>query len=202
VAREGAPYGDRVRLPLVLVVSSVLLAACASGSSEEPSATLTPSITGVEVVKGLSHRHLTNKDDYPHSYPRTPPVGGEHAPRWLRCDVYREPVPNELAVHSMEHGGIWITYQPTLDRASLDKLGQIEKTNLEYILVSPFEGLPSPVVVTAWGLQLRLPGVDDPRLLAFIKTYAGGGQGGEAGFPCRKDGLTPEQVPAFISSLD
>lgn len=192
-----------MRRSSALLLTSLLLTAACSGSTSagpQPEASTTP-IPGVKVVNGLSHAHLGHRGDYPQKYDQTPPMGGPHSPRWLRCDVYTEPVPNENAVHSIEHGGIWITYRPGLDAASLTKLGEIEQTNTEYVLVSPYPGLASPLVVTAWGLQLDLDSVDDPRLLAFVQTYAGGGQGGEAGFPCRKDGLTPEQARAYDASL-
>jgi hypothetical protein len=191
-----------MRFVHVLVMSALVLAGCSSGTPKaDPSALLTPSITGVEVFKGLSHRHLLKKSEYPHRYPQTPPVGGEHAPRWLKCAVYSAPVPNEFAVHSIEHGGIWITHLPTLDKASVAKLAALAPTNPEYVLVSPYPGVPAPVVVSTWGLQLKLQSVDDPRLQQFIKTYAGGGQGGEPNHPCRTDGLTPEQVPQFLAQL-
>ena len=41
-------------------------------------------------------------------------------------------------------------------------------------LLSPHAGLPSPVVVTVWGRQLRLTGADDPRLALFIAAFGDG----------------------------
>ena len=41
-------------------------------------------------------------------------MGGDHFARWLACDVYDEEVPAELAVHSLEHGAVWVTYDPEL----------------------------------------------------------------------------------------
>jgi hypothetical protein len=180
-------------------MSSLLLAACSSGSDKATrSPSPTPSIAGVRAYSGLSHDHLGKKSDYPHRYPQVPPVGGAHAPYWLRCDVYTSPVPEEFAVHSMEHGGIWITYRPGLDAASLETLAHLEKTNVEYVLVSPYEGLPAPVVVSTWGLQLQLPRADDPRLVQFVKAYAGGAQGGEPGTTCRKNGVTPDKARSLL----
>jgi hypothetical protein len=199
-----------VRRPPSLLVPSLALAAvltaCSSGggsSAADPDSSrpAASGIAGLQTVQGLSHTHLAKRSDYPYAYPQTPPLGGPHSPRWLRCDTYTEPVPNENAVHSIEHGGIWITYRPGLDAASVAKLGEVEKTNTEYVLVSPFPGLSSPLVVTSWGLQLPLESVDDPRLLQFVQTYAGGGQGGEPGYPCRKGGLTPEQARQYDASL-
>ena len=37
-------------------------------------------------------------------------MGGEHFAAWLDCGVYDAPVPDEVAVHDLEHGAVWITY--------------------------------------------------------------------------------------------
>ena len=47
-------------------------------------------------------------------YPQTPPAGGEHHPTGLNCGIYSEAVPNVNAVHALEHGAVWVTYDPKL----------------------------------------------------------------------------------------
>ena len=53
-----------------------------------------------------------------------------------------------------------------------------------YLLVSPMEGLPSPVVASAWGLQLQLDSADDERLPVFLVKYLQGEQTPELGASC------------------
>ena len=118
----------------------------------------------------------------PVTYEQTPPVGGNHNPTWLNCGVYTAPVPNENAVHSLEHGAVWVTYQPDLPAADVSKL--VAEVPDTYMVVSPFEGLDAPVVASAWGVQLKLTGVDDPRLEEFIKEYRQGPQTPEPGASC------------------
>ncbi|MEO3935384.1 DUF3105 domain-containing protein [Dermatophilaceae bacterium Soc4.6] len=116
------------------------------------------------------------------TYAQTPPAGGEHAPVWLNCGVYTSPVRNENAVHAMEHGAVWVTYRPDLPAADVDALkAAIPDT---YMVLSPYAGLPAPVVASAWGKQLLLTGADDPRLAAFIKAYRQGPQTPEPGAAC------------------
>lgn len=43
-----------------------------------------------------------------------PPAGGEHFNIWQNCGIYAEPIESGNAVHSMEHGALWITYSPDL----------------------------------------------------------------------------------------
>lgn len=103
-------------------------------------------------------------------YPQNPPAGGEHNAIWLNCGVYTEPQANENAVHSMEHGAVWVTYDPeVISGADLDALtAEIPRT---YAILSPFPDLPSPVVLSAWNAQLQLDEVDVPRITEFMDEY-------------------------------
>ena len=187
-----------MRRALVLLLLAV--AGCSGGSSGSALPDVT--VEGVKTYPGLSHDHLTKASQYPVSYPQTPPAGGPHSLAWLRCDVYAEPVPAENAVHSMEHGGIWITYRPDLPEAAVRQLAELAQANVNYVLVSPYPDLPAPVVASSWGLQLTATGADDPRLLAFVRAYAGGDQGGEKGADCRQQGLTPEAARQFDAKAE
>lgn len=184
-----------------LVVLACLLAAGCSASTPTaaPTPSATQSIPGVQVFTGLSHAHL-GKGDYPQDYPQSPPVGGPHSPAWIQCGVYDQQLPKENAVHSMEHGAIWLTYQPDLPVHQRIALSQLAQLNVEYVLVSPYSGQDAPVIATTWGLQLRVQSADDPRLVQFVRAYAGGNQGGEQGVGCRRTGATLEQVIAFDRS--
>ena len=84
-------------------------------------------------------------------------------------------------MHSLEHGAVWITYQPDLPAAEKEALRTLA-ADQPYLLVSPYPGLDSPLVASAWGAQLRLEQADDPRLPAFIARYAGNGP--EPGATC------------------
>ena len=121
------------------------------------------------------------------TYPQDPPAGGAHAPIWLACGVYDEPVREENAVHDLEHGTVWITHDPALSAADVERLADQLPDNG---IMSPREGLPSPVVVTVWGAQLRLDGADDERLGLFLEEYGDGHTAPELGASCQ--GGTPD----------
>src|SRR3954451_19608311 len=125
-----------------------------------PSATPIP---GVQTFTVTSSSHTTEPVDYP----QDPPVGGPHDPSWQRCGVYVAPIKPEHAVHSMEHGAVWITYRPDLPAADVEYLTGVV-SGKRYILLSPYPGLTDPVVASAWGAQLRLSDPKDPRLAEFI----------------------------------
>src|SRR5262245_2419866 len=55
-------------------------------------------------------------------YSENPPIGRQHNVVWQNCGIYDAPIHSEHAVHSMEHGAIWITYRPDLDSAHVQTL--------------------------------------------------------------------------------
>ncbi|MGH2538573.1 MAG: DUF3105 domain-containing protein [Candidatus Promineifilaceae bacterium] len=112
-----------------------------------------------------------------------PPVGGVHSPRWQNCGIYDQPVEKKYAIHAMEHGAVWITYQPELPAGQIESLRELARGQT-FMLLSPYPGLRSPVVATAWGLQLELDSAEEPRLAEFTDAYRLGPQTPEFGAPC------------------
>ncbi|GAA5182489.1 hypothetical protein GCM10023322_19600 [Rugosimonospora acidiphila] len=104
------------------------------------------------------------------NYPQSPPVGGTHNYNWERCqgDVYPDQIPNENAVHALEHGAVWVTYNPSLPKDEVDQLASKVRGN-DFMLMSPYPGLDKPISLQAWGFQLKLDHANDPRIDQFIK---------------------------------
>ena len=172
----------------VLLLAGVVWAGVASSRSSGKPATAGSSapIAGLTTFSGLATTHVTGKV----KYPQTPPVGGDHAATWQNCGIYTAPVTNETAVHSLEHGAMWITYQPSLSATELAAL-KADVAGQKYALVSPYPGLPSPIVASVWGAQLKLDTATDPRLKTFIATYASGQKAPEPGGECTGGTGTP-----------
>lgn len=161
------------------VVVIVLLAMAFSGlaPTEPPE--------GIQDYPGLSREHT----DQPVTYPQDPPVGGTHAMAWQNCGFYDTPVPNEIAVHSLEHGAVWLTYDPGLpadEVAVLRDFGSQSK-----VLVSPYPGLGDDVVASVWGRQLRVPEFDESVIKAFVTTQKDGSTTPEPGATCSGGVGTP-----------
>ena len=166
-------------LVLVLVGISAWVIVDAGRDKAAVEAEAAADIEGVEEIEGLTFNHVTTAVDYP----QTPPAGGDHNAAWLNCGVYREPVPDENAVHSLEHGAVWITYDPSLPA---DQVATLEAfaDNQSYVLVTPYEGLGSNVAISAWGYQLKVDSADDERLPVFIQKYLLNPELAEVGAPC------------------
>jgi len=106
------------------------------------------------------------------NYPVTPPVGGNHNKYYQRCagDVYPAQIANENAVHALEHGAVWITYDPArLPQAQVQQLAAMTKGYQDFMLMSPYPNQGSPISLQAWGFQLKVNDASDPRIKQFIE---------------------------------
>ena len=158
---------------VILTIGGIAWAVQVGGNEPAPGG-----IDGVRTFDYAGGQHTSDNVDYAES----PPVGGEHDNVWQNCAIYDKPIRDENAVHSLEHGAVWIAYSPDLPQSDIDALaGRFDET---YLLLSPYPGLEAPVVASAWNTQLALDGVDDPRLDAFVTKYRQGEQTPEPGAAC------------------
>jgi hypothetical protein len=119
----------------------------------------------------------------PVNYPQSPPVGGEHYAAWQNCGIYDQPIQNENAVHSLEHGAVWLTYRPDLPAAEVEQLRNLVRGR-SYTLLSPFPNQPTPIAASAWGYQITADSAGDGRLGQFIARFRQGQQAPEQGALC------------------
>ena len=163
----------------VIIVAIAALGALLYLNLQEPEA-----LADLQRFAGLSRGHDEEVD---YSGQELPPVGGLHSGVWQNCGIYTEPVDSKNAVHSMEHGAVWVAYQPDLPAGEVEALQDIVRGE-RYVLLTPYPELKSPVVLTAWGVQLELDSVGDGRIPEFINRYQQGPQTPELGATCQ-DGL-------------
>lgn len=136
-------------------------------------------VPGTQTFDVPSYNHVEGIVDYP----QHPPVGGDHNAVWLNCGVYTTQVPAENAVHSLEHGAVWITHDPDLDPGQVALLHGLYSAG-DYVIISPVPDLPAPVVLSAWGKQLAVDSPEDTRVVDFLRVYERGPQTPEPGAPC------------------
>jgi len=125
---------------------------------------------GTEIEGVETFTNATKHTDEDVDYEQSPPAGGPHNSVWLNCGVYNEPQTDENAVHSLEHGAVWVTYDA--DELSADELQRLrEQLPSSYVILSPYEGLDSRLALSAWNAQLTLDSVDDERIPTFFEEY-------------------------------
>lgn len=149
--------------------------------------------TNPELVKGGKHK------PGPLKYAQSPPVAGEHNDNLMNCegDVYDAPIANEHAVHSLEHGAVWLTYRPDLPKDQVAALTERVR-GTDKLFISPYEGLDAPISLQAWGYQLKVQKADDGRIDEFIKALRVNASIEGANAPCSggitATGTTPRDL--------
>jgi hypothetical protein len=157
-------------------------------------------ITSADQIAGLQTFDYAAGQEHvstPVTYTESPPVGGAHDPEWADCTgtVYDVDIRHENAVHSMEHGATWITYDP--DTISDGDLATLKKlvTGRQGLLLSPYAGLTSTISLQSWNHQLAVSSAGDKRVQQFadFMTFNGDitGHYPEIGASCEN--------PTFIS---
>ncbi|MFJ6360555.1 DUF3105 domain-containing protein [Streptomyces globisporus] len=129
----------------------------------------------------LGRQHVAGTVDYP----MEPPVGGDHNASWMNCDgdVYEKALPDVNAVHSLEHGAVWVTYNGSAAEADVAALAErVEKT--PFTLMSPYAGQEGAITLSAWGKQVTVDSAEDRRVDQFLTEYVQGAQTPEPGAPC------------------
>ncbi|MFG2006966.1 DUF3105 domain-containing protein [Spirillospora sp. NPDC048911] len=181
------PWGGIAFFAIIGVVA-VVAVSFAFVEMRSSASSATAAINGITQKDNLSRDHVTT----PVKYDTTPPMGGAHDPVWQNCDgrVYDKALRNENAVHSLEHGAVWITYKPDLAADQISKLkDKVDGT--DYTFMSPYPGLDAPIALSAWGKQIKVQDASDSRVTAFLKQYVKGPQTPEPGAACSGAKDTP-----------
>ena len=148
---------------------------------------LEPEVAGAVFVEAaVANQH---DPDLQYEFGGLPSTGGPHNPTWQNCGIYMEPVQPEYAIHSMEHGAVWVTYHPDLASDQVAALQDLVQGQT-YVLLSPYPDQSSDIVLTAWDVQLQLDSTADERIQEFINKYRRA-RAPEPGSPCSGGVGTP-----------
>lgn len=169
---------------LVLVagtVTTVIVVNATGGASPQVDEALTSGDyeERLQLYPGLEATHTESRV----TYDQTPPVGGPHNPAWLNCGVYDEKQQNENAVHALEHGAVWITYDPASTSAA-DIAALVAVAPDTYSIVSPYPGIGDAFAISAWGAQLRFTDPEDPAVTDFLTQFWRSADSPEPNAPC------------------
>jgi hypothetical protein len=125
-------------------------------------------IKGVVTRKYPAGKHVAPTQRV--AYNQSPPFGGPHDAIWADCTgvVYPKAVRSENMVHALEHGTVWIAYNPAeVTGKSLDELKD-RTSNQPFTMLSPYPAMDTPISVQSWGHQLKVRSATDPRIDQFI----------------------------------
>lgn len=158
------------------------LESCVNKGTATPAAAPTPATEGLEGVLDfgkLSQDHVQECSPFS----MVPAVGGAHYPVWANCGFYMSGVPDMFGVHSMEHGAVWIAYDPGIGESELNAI-RTATVQSTHVLASPYAGLKSKISLNAWSRTLSIDSTADPRFKKFMEIYVQGPQTPELGAAC------------------
>lgn len=181
LTQPAVPWGAIAFFTVIGLVAVVAVVVTFMATRSSSSADGSASIDGMVTKDDLARDHTEGTVDYA----ADPPMGGDHNPAWQNCNgrVYDAPLRNEHAVHSLEHGAVWITYRPGLAAGQLDEL-KAKVTATDYTFLSPYPSLDAPIALSAWGRQVKVQDAADPRVDQFLRAFVKGPQTPEPGAPC------------------
>lgn len=192
---RGAASPSRTQIPgWTWLTGGIVLAVLAVGGlfylGSQSADVTAGDIAGVLIFPDPGRGHQNG--DLP--YTTDVPVGGIHNPEWQNCGIYDQPVRPENAIHSLEHGAVWIAYQPDLPADQVETLRALVReeqagTQERWVLLAPKPDVKDPIVATAWRVQLRLDNATDPRLGQFVQQYQKGPYYPEPGANCTFGGI-------------
>ena len=171
---------EHFRIAVLLgMIFSIVFISCSSEKNESIEISTEEMLEEVEYLVITSREHTDENVDYP----TTPPAGGDHLGIWHTCGIYKVELLDEAAVHALEHGAVWVTYKPEIEKEEIIKLTTM-LSGKPKILLSPHSEQMSPIVATSWGRRLEIETANDPRLNKFVDFFMDGEAAPEAGITC------------------
>ena len=153
-----------------------------SGFPDQPALPNDSGIAGVQTFPDKSeyHNHVAFVEQPSGDIP---PAFGAHLGAWQNCGIYDQPIELGNALHSLEHGAVWLTYSPDLSDSEIAELQDLVRGHA-FVLMSPYPAQTKPVVLSGWTVQLVIDSLPDERIEQFIAYYENGPQNPEPGAPC------------------
>ena len=108
------------------------------------------------------------------NYNSNPPTSGPHGST-INKGVHDEEFPDESLVHNLEHGVVWVSYQPDIPEEVVNELEDITKSHGKVVLTIRSAN-EKDIALSAWGrldtFDVNPDGtIDKARIEDFIKRY-------------------------------
>jgi hypothetical protein len=124
-------------------------------------------IQGEQEYAIQSREHIGLRQSHA-AYTTNPPTSGPHASA-ERGGFYANEIPDEMAVHNLEHGFIWISYKNIPENQVL-QIRALAKDNPGRLIASKrVKNDTDGVILASWGKMLTLSRYDETLAKGFIK---------------------------------
>ncbi len=114
--------------------------------------------------------HISPGQPHP-AYNSNPPTSGWHFPAPADWGFYNEELPDELLVHNLEHGGIWISFKDAGDTELIDRLVALSRRYRTKVVITLRAKNDSRLALVAWGRLMTLDQYDERAIVDFINRF-------------------------------
>lgn len=130
-----------------------------------------------ETLPDLGNHHLTSLTEAHQPYNSKPPTSGPHRGDKAPWGISESQIPDELQIHNLEDAGVIVHYDPaTVPTDTIKQLSDmVQPLYLKgrHVILEPYAGLETPIVLTAWARIEKLPAFDQDKIQQFINAYEG-----------------------------
>lgn len=173
----------------ILIVLAILIGGGMKYSSER-----NKNLPGVSYLE-VGREHIALNGVLPKPYNSNPPSSGAHFSSPANWKMYDYEVNDKIFIHNLEHGGVWISYRPSI---SSEAVGQLKQVVHEFmgskLVMAPRSANDTDIAVVAWtrvlAFNLNGPQFSDQEInqvRAFYKSFKNRG---------------PEFVPDTMPGVD
>ena len=170
---------SRRRTRGIIAAASVLVAGVIAwvvwGAVRPPSTATTAGVAGqprppVTNYPELGREHIFPGQAHP-DYNSNPPTSGWHFPQPADWGYYNGELPDELVVHNLEHGGIWISFKSADDTEVINKLVALARRYRSKVIITLRPKNDSRIAVAAWTHLMKLDHYDETAIVDFINRF-------------------------------
>jgi hypothetical protein len=122
----------------------------------------------------MEGREHEQPGDPPTKYNTNPPTSGKHYPTPANWGYFKDQIPDDVLVHNLEHGGVWISYR-NISSAQKSVLEDIAREHLAGVIVTPRPADDAPVAMATWQHSRKCNKVDRIVIDDYIKKFCGKG---------------------------
>ena len=124
-----------------------------------------------EFIADQGQEHITAVSGF--LYNSNPPTSGPHFPQPAEWGAYKEELADENLIHSLEHGGIWISYKSEISEEIRKKLEAFYEKYGRKIVIAPRSKNDSDIALAAWNRldKFSVAEYSAERVEKFIKAF-------------------------------
>lgn len=163
---EHKVFGGIGLLTLIIMIGAIWLFSLQDAKQQEKDS---KPFVG-EKIADMGSQHVPRGESHA-EYNSNPPTSGPH---WgdgvAGPGIKDKPVPDELVLHSMEHGGAILWYKEGLPQTDLERLKKVFNEASGKKIMLARKNLDVPVALTVWNWQLKLKTIDEAKIKEFIET--------------------------------